>query len=219
MFLNTGDTLMDKRVVVLLTSLLFSIAPGVLANERDIGSGEGVSWNTHRGVYVEAGPGINAFYALLPSGSKGTIRGFGMVLSLGYGFANNIAIESGFIYSSDLNAGVDASVVGINLVASASAKLYIPYLAFRFNVPIGDRYGILFKLGGMYPYASAKLSASATGIQKSGRIAGDRMLPFTGIGMGYAIMPKLDFTVMYQGAVYVMASGAVLGAELTYHFS
>jgi hypothetical protein len=176
-------------------------------------------WNIHRGTYIEGGMGTNAFYALLPSGSKGEIKGYAASLTVGYSFFDNVAAEAGFIYSTDLNAGVDARVVGITVAASADAQLYIPYAALRFHVPVGDRYAVLFKVGAMYPYAKVKLQADAAGIQESGRIAADHILPYTGFGLSYAVTPQIDFSVVYQGAVYVMASGAILGAHLTYHFT
>lgn len=175
-------------------------------------------WNRHTGFYIEGGVGSN-LYALLPTGNVGTVRGWGVGISAGYNFLPNIALEAGFMYSSDLNKQVETDVVGISVSASAAAKIYIPYLAVRFNVPIGDRFNIVFKLGGMYPFASVNAQGSVAGISETGRISYDHDLPFSGIGATYAVTSRLDINVMYQGAVYVLASGAVLSAGLTCHFS
>lgn len=203
------------RVMFFLLVSVFASSAAMATNDQATMK----PWNIHRGTYIEGGLGINAFYALLPSGNKGEVKGYAAALTVGYSFFDNVAAEAGFIYSTDLNAGVDASVVGINIAASADAQLYIPYAALRFHVPVGDRYAVLFKVGAMYPYAKVKLQADAAGIQESGRIAGDHILPYTGFGLSYAVTPQIDFSVVYQGAVYVMASGAVLGAHLTYHFA
>ncbi|MCB1827997.1 MAG: porin family protein [Coxiellaceae bacterium] len=176
------------------------------------------AWNRHTGFYLEAGAGVNAFYALLPTGNEGAIKGWGIGISAGYNFLPNVALEGGFIYSSDLNEQVEANVVGITVSASAAAKVYIPYLALRFNVPIGDRFAVIFKVGGMYPYGSVNLGGSVAGISEKGRISDDHSLPFSGVGAAYAITQHLDLNMMYQGAVYVLASGAVWSLGLTYHF-
>jgi hypothetical protein len=215
--------LIKRIIIVLLVAWQCCFAATALANKNALQPlyappSTSNAWNIHHGFFLEGGIGSNAFYALLPSGSEGSFLGWGFGVAAGYHFLENIAIEAGFIYSTDLNADVEKRLAGITLTASAAARLYIPYVAFRFIVPVSKHFSVIFKLGGMYPYGTAKLSGSAAGIQASGRVAGDHDLPFTGVGMSYAMTPQLDLTVLYQGAVYVMASGAVLSAGLTYHF-
>jgi len=177
------------------------------------------NWNLHLGFYIEAGVGGNAFYAFLPdSRSTAKMLGWGVPVAVGYDFLQHVAAEAGFIYSTDLNAAVQGTAIGITASASAAAKLYIPYMAIRFSVPVGQRINVIFKLGGMYPYGTVKLEGGVGGITATGRISGEQLLPFSGIGATYAVLPKLDINIMYQGAVYVLASGAVLSVGVTYHF-
>lgn len=200
---------------------LMCVSPIAFAGEPDVMASPVQAWNQHHGFYLEAGVGPNFFYAFLPeSRSTAKVDGWGVALAAGYNFLPYVALEGGFIYSSDLNAYVEGDAAGILVSASEAAKIYIPYLAVRFSVPIGDRFAFIFKLGGMYPYASATIVGSlpAAGISVTGRISGDHALPFSGIGATYAVTRKIDVNIMYQSAVYVLASGAVLSFGATYHF-
>lgn len=212
-----------RKTLGLIFFVLSCVTGTVFANKNsltpDYSPPANQAWNRHLGFYAEAGVGTNAFYALLPTGNEGTTKGLGIPLAVGYHFLTNISVEAGFIYSSNLNRQVEKNVAGIDVSASAAAKLYIPYIALRFNVPVGNRFNVVFKVGGMYPFANINATATTAGISKKGRLSYDHSLPFTGIGATYALTPKLDLNIMYQGAVYVLASGAVLSAGLTYYFA
>jgi len=214
---------MKNRLIRLITVMLLCVlTTTVFANKncpsQTLPAPVKEQWNRHTGFYLEASAGTNAFYALLPTGNQGSMLGYNVAAALGYFPINNVGIEAGFIYSSDLNAAYEKSLAGlITLSASAAAKLYVPYIAIRFHVPIGNRVNVIFKLGGMYPYGKVKVFGSAAGIEESGRISGDHTMPFTGIGISYAITPNLALVVQYQGAIYVLASGGVLSGGLVYH--
>ena len=136
-----------------------------------------------------------------------------VVVAVGYNFIPTLGLEAGYMYSSDLNYDIRDDSIG----ASASGRLYVPYLAFKFDVPIYQRASIFFKLGVMYPYGEADLSGSIGTITKYGRISAGHILPFSGIGGAYALTPKLSVDMTYQGAAYVLAGAGVLSLGLTYH--
>ncbi len=210
----------SKMLRKLILSLLFLCFSGIsLAGGPDNCScDKGDQWNEHSGPYIEVGAGTNAYYALTPVGNGGGYNGFGVGGAIGYYFFRTVAIEGGFMYSTKLNAAVERSIVGITVSASAAAKLYIPYLAFRFAAPIGDRFAVIFKLGAMYPFGTVDLSAGIDGLSVQGRIANEKLLPFSGIGATYAVTKQWEINFMYQGAIYILGSGGVMSLGVTYHF-
>lgn len=109
-------------------------------------------------------------------------------------------------------------MAGIDLSASARGALYLPYAAFQFSVPLVERLALGFKLGVMYPIGRADLSASASGLSASGRIAAQHIMPFSGLVMHYHINSDWDCVLSYQGAVYFLASGGLLTAGLLHYW-
>ena len=205
-----------KNVLVGLGLLL---AGSIYAGQPDHCLPAAPFWNQHTGFFAEGGLGMNGFYAFLPNNqSTGAFKGWGVGATVGYNIINTIGIEGGFIYSSDLNYAVETSAWNVNLSAAAAARLYIPYFSMRFSVPVGHKVNVIFKIGMMYPYGNINLDAQAAGIQASGRISGDHLMPFSGLGLTIAVTPQLDISLMYQGAVYVMGSGGLTSAGVTYHF-
>ena len=66
-------------------------------------------------------------------------------------------------------------------------------------MPFGDRFSFIGKLGAMAPQVSI-------------------LLPFTGMGLSYAVTKKVDLSLQYQGAVYGIAGAGLAGVGFTYHF-
>lgn len=150
-------------------------------------------WNRHLGPYAEINLGTNLYYAGIIS-SSGTchsagIEGIGWSIAAGNHFTNIFALEAGFMQ---------------NYLHDNYSHTNVPYLTTRFDVPVVDRINFIGKLGAMYASAPTK---------------GGIVLPYVGIGSSYALTPKVDFQVQYQGAVYGIAGAGLVSAGLTYHFN
>lgn len=179
---------------------------------------EASAQNLSSRAYLGGGLGSNAFYAFLPDRNVGAMRGWSLGVHGGYYFLPHVAAEGGLFYSSALNASIEASVAGVDLSASARGALYLPYAAFQFAVPLVKRLALGFKLGVMYPFGRADLSASASGLSTAGRITAQHIMPFSGLAVHYHINADWDCVFSYQGAVYFLASGGVLTAGLTHYW-
>lgn len=166
-----------------------------------------MSW---RGTnYVEGSIGSNfAYLGVFGNDVRDTtfVNGFGYHLSWGHFFRDWTAIELGWLQS--FFTFEDAK--------HANAL----YSAFRFNIPFGDcnQFTFNIKLGlmGIW-YREYLIYDKYKDDDKDNDFIG-MLLPFTGIGLSYAINEKLDFTVQYQGGVYIVAGAGLLSAGLTYHF-
>ena len=87
----------------------------------------------------------------------------------------------------------------------------MPYGAAKFIFPIMSKFALNLKLGITY------ISTGLTNVSKDA----DKMsivLPYTGVGASYQIMPNLDVEVHYEGLVYIVAGAGQVGAGVTYHF-
>lgn len=149
--------------------------------------------NEHDGLYAEFNVGTNIYYLGVMS-SVGSTTGSGIVGAgvngaVGYYFSPILAAEAGYI----------EDYVDIN----RSDTIHVPYLAARFTADLGERFSMFAKLGLMVP----SMPNVAT-----------LVLPYTGVGMAYAVNHDMDVNVQYQGAIYGLAGGGLLGVGLTYHF-
>lgn len=155
-------------------------------------SGELV-WNQHRGPFAEFSAGTNLYYLGIIS-SQGKVTGVG---------ANGVSLGGalGYYYTPcfGLEGGLLAALVDLN----EGNQVYAPYLSTRFILSLGKRFSFLAKLGAMLPF-----------IPRDGGF----LLPFTGIGISYAVNEKMDLGLQYQGAVYGIVGAGVAGLSLTYHF-
>jgi hypothetical protein len=162
-------------------------------------------WNLHQGYYAELNAGTNFYYfgvisSDFDASASGT-HGFGWNVAGGYNFSPSHAIEVGFMQNyADYEEEDDPEL-------EVSAHTNVGFAAWRGTMPIGERFGIHIKLGLML------LTIPETETKDYWL-----MLPFSGIGASYAITPKIDFSVQYQGAVYVLAGAGALTAGITYHF-
>lgn len=152
-----------------------------------------LAWNEHKGAYAELNAGTNAYYLGIISSEGNTsgsgIIGTGLNAAIGYNFTPIFALEGGFTYAfADVNNG---------------EKIDVPYVTTRFTAPIGNRLSFIGKVGLMVPYVPNE---------------GGMVLPYTGVGFGYALTKNLEANVQYQGAIYGIAGAGLLGLGLTYHF-
>ncbi len=165
--------------------------------------------NQHIGFYAEADVGANVYTGVLVTNtdtwSSSGVNGWGWNGAFGYAFGPHFGLEAGFMQ----NYGH----YDINDEDNAEGHTNIPYAAMRFALPLGDRVALFFKLGGMYASVEGSNSSSGTS-GESDSLA----LPFTGIGASYALTSKIDLTAQYQGALYGVINGGLLGLGLTYHF-
>lgn len=171
-----------KKMICSLIALV--IASPVFSND--------VAWNQHTGAYAELNVGTDFYYNLIYT--RGTdisagIGGFGWSGAVGYNFNPTFGLEGGFILNLTKNYEL--------------AVIKAPYVSTRFNVPLGERYSFIGKLGLMAPFFFSD---------------GAILLPFTGIGISYAVSNKMDVSLQYQGAVYGVASAGLLSLGVSYHF-
>ncbi len=167
-----------------------------------------LAMNRHAGAYVEANLGVNMYSAgIFSSEHKSVnsgINGYAFNTAVGYYLNDYFGLEGGFTRSSlKLNDSDDSSFY---------QNINAPYASMRFNVPIGERFSFIAKLGVMYACAVDDKHDST-----DGRYIGIA-LPYTGIGVSYAVTPKVDLTVQYQGAVYGVVNAGVMTGGVTYHF-
>lgn len=170
--------------------------------------------NQHTGTYLELNLGTNLYYGAFISSVDNEIasgtNGFGWSADLGYYFTPTFALEGGFIQSY-LNTSDDEG-------DSAKMTLDVPYAAARFNIPVGNHFSFIAKVGLL---AAIDGGTSASFNNHSASESGGDMLvlPFVGVGASYALTSKLDLTLQYQGAVYGVIGAGLLSGGLAYHFS
>ncbi len=162
-------------------------------------------WNEHTGFYTEINAGPNLYAGVLISGdstfSSSGFQGAGWNANLGYFFNHNFAMEAGFMQNYakfDLDQG-----------DNLSGHTNMPYITTRFSVPMGDQFSFIAKVGLMDVWVTDDTDKENTS---------SLILPFTGVGISYAITPKLEASVQYQGALYGVVNLGLLSVGLTYHF-
>ena len=148
------------------------------------------AWNQHNGSYAELNIGTNAYYLGILS-SHGAFGGGGLI---GEGWSGDLGYN--FTNTFALEAGFMQNFVDFNLDRGA---LNTPYATTRFSLPLGERFSLIGKLGAMAPQAAI-------------------VLPYTGIGVSYAVTKNVDLNLQYQGAIYGIAGAGLAGVGLTYHF-
>lgn len=163
---------------------------------------EGQQWNRHQGYYAELNAGTNLVYLGIMSGfgetSSAGIMGFGWNAAGGYNFNAAHALEVGFMQNYAQYDDEDDNETWTNT--------NIGYIAWRGTVPINQRFAFFGKLGAML--------ISIPDTDEDAWV----VLPFTGLGVSYAITPRIDFSVQYQGAVYLIVGAGAFTGGITYHF-
>jgi len=160
---------------------------------------DAIPTNKHTGPYAELNVGSNLYYLGVFSSENKThgagLRGYGWNAVVGYGFSPTFGLEGGWMQNY---VNVDHGTHHLN----------VPFVTTRFTVPLGDRFSFIAKLG-----LTAPSVPEATKTKKPFVI-----LPYTGIGLGYAMTQNLDVNVQYQGAVYGIAGAGLASVGVTYHF-
>lgn len=174
--------------------------------------------NQHLGWYLGGTAGTNLYYVgLAASGgsfSSEGLNGFSWSGETGYHFTTTTALEAGAMQNYAYYNSTDYDFFGNPTTEKIYGNTNLYYLAARFDVPIKDRFSFIGKLGLMYASGSL-LSDDDTDSPQTAAV----ILPFTGLGFGYAFTPHLSMDVMYQGAVYTVVSAGGLGAGLDYYFN
>lgn len=168
--------------------------------------------------YIEGGPGMGLYYlgmfTSVGSLSAAGLEGFGWKAAVGYRPQHHgFSLEAGFIqnfYQVELTSDLT------NQTATVNADIDVPYAAFRWDVPIGNRFTVIPKLGLMIP--SVPSVTGKVGNETVTESGGGLVLPFTGLGFGYAISHKLSASIQYEGAIYGIAGAGLLSGNLTYYF-
>ena len=178
-------------------------------------SSQSTPYNHHAGNYVEGTVGTGVFYCWVSGLDTKTYSdyesgGVGCSASLGHFFNPYVAVEGGFMqgYMTGKTENGDSGRV--------TGTLTMPYLAARFEVPIGQRFGLIAKVGLSPVWASVTPSDKDDG--ESGSTS-KYIFPFIGLGMNYALTQNIDFDVQYQAFNYLVVGAGLLSGGLTYHFS
>lgn len=151
--------------------------------------------------YVEANLGSNLFYAPGEYTLSSGLHGVGYAAAAGYYYGDTSSLEVGIMQSTTQYKDDDND-------EEKRGTFTAPYATFRFNTPIGKQTTLITKLGAMYVH----LNADKDDVHVSS------VLPFTGIGLGYAVTDNFDINIQYQGAVYVVAGFGLLTGGASYHF-
>jgi opacity protein-like surface antigen len=181
--------------IALLTSVMATAQP-----EQNL--------NRHTGPYVEGNLGTNLYSAGMASSKSNTITGgitgYSWNVAAGYNMNTWFGLEGGFTRSS--------IKVDYDQHDSHYQSINAPYATMRFTAPIDQRFSLIGKLGVMYANGSPEHPHDSAG-GNAGIV-----IPYVGIGAGYAITPKVDITAQYQGALYGLVNGGALTGGVTYHF-
>lgn len=190
---------------IILTSVLAGIAcmsSTVLAAAPYTALSEKPSYSDNdKSFYIDAGLGVVAAYEAV-GGAKAESAGLSWNGAVGYNTSRKFALEMG-VLGARLKGGSNSN----------DLTGYAPYLATKFIVPVSQKFAFNFKLGLTY------LNSRLTNAGKNSKSSGSTVLPFTGVGLSYAVTPNIDINLHYQGLVYVIAGAGQAGAGITYHFS
>lgn len=182
------------------------------------------AYDVHQGSYVEANVGTNAFYLGVFSTSGDTItngtNGFGASLAYGYQpHPGGTAYEIGYV-RNEINV-TEESDQNSTIKLNGDLNVNTIYTAFRWEVPIGDKFAFIPKVGLMFNRVSEdKLTRTIDGqvyTADSGFSEG-LVLPYVSLGAAYAITPKVSIMAQYQGFVIGIIGAGLLGAGVDVHF-
>ncbi len=191
---------MIKQLLFILASICF-FAPIALAEEEQ----QEDKWNRHQGFFGELNLGTNLYYLGMVTSegeaASSGFHGFGWSIAGGYSFKPTHAIEAGFM--QNYARYIDDST---SLDLKISTNTNIAYLAWRGTIPIRDRFAFFGKLGAML--ISIPDTDEDTWV----------VLPYTGLGLSYALTQNIEINLQYQGAVYLIVGAGALTGGITYHF-
>lgn len=180
----------------------FAVAQGAVAGETE----QDQAWNRHQGFYVEGNAGTGfAWFLFSLGGNEWTgesgFGGYSWLGTLGYSLTTHHAVEGGYgqWYTADTDQHGDRG------------RIDFGYMAWRGTVPLGDRFAFFGKLG---PMVAAVPGAHG----QDSHARQPHWMLFTGLGVSYAVTPRIDLSLQYQGASYVLISGGILTLGAGYHF-
>lgn len=186
----------------MITFLMLGLAHSAAGMAADFAD---QAWNRHKGVYADANVGTNVAYLAISTNEvdpDARIRGFGWNAAGGYAWSRFFGLEGGFMQNYIKFTDEETQ-------DSAYHHINVSYLAAKFTLPVGKRLSVIGKVGAMKPRPAGPIEEEDWP---------DTVLPYLGIGAGFAVTPNLDITIQYQGALYGVVGAGLLGAGLTYHF-
>jgi hypothetical protein len=176
----------------IISSFLIAFAPAIAS----FAFADQIALNQYSGNYVEINAGTNLYYwgivSSQGSGSSAGVKGMGWNVALGHYITPRFGLEAGFMQNY-------AEATFNN---HTNSHLNVPYATTRFNVPMGDRFSFIGKIGLGYAFSGGN------GI----------LLPYTGVGFSYAVNQNVDITTQYQGLVLGIVGAGLLSLGITYHF-
>ncbi len=202
---------MKLRLVSMMVACL-AIAQGAAAGEAE----QDKAWNRHEGFYAEAGLGTGwDGWGVEMKSESNPFSTFAWIGALGYSFTANHAIELGFGQWPDEDF-VDedrssisfegGSAVYTERLEYVSGAFNLGYLAWRGTVPFLDRWAFFGKVG-----------LTVMDIP-GGENGGTQVGLFTGLGVSYAVTPRIDLRLQSQGGLSGEAYAGMLTFGAGYHF-
>jgi opacity protein-like surface antigen len=181
-------------------------------------------WNEHTGFFVEGNVGGNAYLTAIAVNddtfSHAGVHGMGWSAALGYKFTEGFGLEAGFMQNyaefdleEDDDDDDDDRFNDDDDEENVSGNTNIPYAAMRFAFPIGDQFAILAKLGAMHVSIDTEDDEEADDVDDAYIV-----LPYTGVGVSYAITPEVELLLQYQGAIYGIVNAGLLSGGVAYNF-
>jgi len=181
------------------------VAQGVAAEQTQ----QEQAWNRHTGYYAEGNLGITwALWGI----EMETDAIPAWVGALGYSFTEHHAVEIGFGQSygnfddEDRPHWIFEGLWRTKAPDYVSGSLNLGYLAWRGTVPIKDRWAFFGKLG-----------VTVMDIP-GGANDGTVMAFFNGVGLSYAVTPRIDISLQAQGGATGAAYAAMWTLGVAYHF-
>ena len=187
--------------MIKVNRLLISAVITLMAASASAQTESGQAYNRHTGFYASGNVGVTVgaipdFFSndnsyLFEAGGIGVNGG------VGYQFNSYFAPELGVTYFRFPG----------NNNNSDDFNLLLGYAALKGILPLGDRFNINAKLG-------------VSGAKELGSDEKSNVLPYMGLGMGFALTSNLDFDVGIQGTTFWgLANFGLISGGLTYHFS
>lgn len=172
------------------------------------------------GAYLDLGVGSGLFFVISPFKDfsddfytdTSSFWGVGGNVSLGYMITPYIGLEIGYFIDHVVYKEAndyyywdkDGNYVYEEKTIKESINLYSVPIAVKYAIPLICNTAILLKIG-------------VQGIGAGGYIF-PPIFPYTGIGFSYTKNKYIDFNLMYQGAIGVVANVGLLSAGITMHF-
>ncbi len=172
--------------------------------------------NYHQGYYMQGGVGTYAGFVDYSTDMRytGAHGGVGGLFAAGYQTGPHFGIEMDALYG---HFSVNDKEIGGNDSVSANGLLVGP--AIKGIATLGNHFYLTGRLGvgylGIWENDNIK---TGTPIDNHDKVSGSLVVPFDGIGMGYAVTNHLDINLNYTGELLLIANAGLVSAGVTYHF-